>query len=33
MKNTKIYAEVLEAGAVEQFESAMSQPFVTYFKK
>lgn len=30
MKNTKIYAEVLEDAAVEQFESAMEQPFVTY---
>ncbi len=30
MKNTKIYAEVLEDTAVEQFESAMEQPFVTY---
>jgi len=30
MKNTKIYAEVLEAAAVEQFKSAMEQPFVTY---
>ena len=30
MKNTKIYAEVLEDTAVEQFESAMAQPFVTY---
>lgn len=30
MKNTKIYAEVLEKEAIEQFESAMAQPFVTY---
>jgi len=30
MKNTKIYAEVLEDAAIEQFESAMEQPFVTY---
>lgn len=28
--NTKIYAEVLEDTTIEQFESAMSQPFVTY---
>lgn len=30
MKNTKIYAEVLEDTAVEQFEGAMAQPFVIY---